>query len=405
MSAFAKAGTEGGGAVAARPGSSHAGAAAGDRVLAHFIHSPGGGGAEAMLRGLVAEMGGTTWQTHVIVMDGAAWPAEMQALRQSGAGVHDLGCQSFLRAETLRRLVRLLREIRPEVLQTWMHHADLIGGLCARLAGVRRVVWGIHCREIHAGPADSAAKLRLFRRLLAWTSRWLPARIVSCSAVALEDHARLLGYPRARMTWVPNGIDTARFRPDAQARVALRAELRVPAEAPLVGFLGRFHEMKDLPTWLRAAAVLQSRRPETHFWLCGGREHELGDCARAVLSLMPRRAQVHFTDFRPDPQRMYPALDVFSLSSRTEACPMTLMEALACGVPCAATDVGDCARLLEGCGAVVPAHDAEALAQAWAALLDGPPPAEELRAMAVRRFDIAAAARGYERVYEEVLAA
>ncbi len=372
-------------------------------VLAHLIYSPGGGGAEAMLRGLVRAMAGSGWQTHVIVMDGASWPVEMHELRSSGAQVHDLGCRSYLQRQTLVKLVQLLRSLRPQVLQTWMHHADLVGGFCARLAGLSRVVWGIHCREIHAGAGDSPAKLRLFRTLLGLSSHAVPSRIVSCSAVAMEDHVRLLGYPQAKMQWVPNGIDTSRFLPDSEARATVRAELRVPPETSLVGFLGRFHEMKDLPTWLRAAGLLQSRKPETHFWLCGGREQDLGDCARAALSVMPRRDQVHFSDFRPEPQRVYPALDVFSLSSRTEACPMTLMEALACGVPCAATDVGDCGRLLEGLGLVVPAHGAEALAQAWAALLESPPSADALRQAAVARFDIATAARGYLQVYEEVL--
>lgn len=84
---------------------------------------------------------------------------------------------------------------------------------------------------------------------------------------------------------------------------------------------------------------------------------------------------------------------------------MTLMEALACGVPCVTTDVGDCARLLGDSGRVVPAHDAEALARAWEEMLDHRPDAEALRRDAVGRFDIRTAARGYEKVYREVLAA
>lgn len=373
------------------------------QTLVHFIGAPGGGGAEAMLRNLVSAMDATRWRTVVIVMDGRAWPEDMKKLRSAGAEVHDLQATALLRKDTLTRLIRLLRQIRPDVVQTWMHHSDFVAGWCARLAGVKHIVWGIHCREIHRSPGDSDLKMAVFRKLIGLSSQVIPQRIISCSAAALEAHLPL-GYPRQAMTWVPNGIDTARFVLDAQARATLRQEWKVPAQAPLIGYIGRFHEMKNLATWLQAAAFLQARRPETHFLLCGGEEWELEECARAALSIMPIRSQVHFIPFRPDPQRVYPALDIFSLSSRTEACPMTIMEALSCGVACVTTDVGDCALLLEGVGRVVPVKDAESLAKAWEDTLAQPPSPETLRHHAVTRFDITVAAQGYAQVYQEVLA-
>lgn len=385
-------------------GASESTASTSIHTVAHFIASPGGGGAEAMLRNLVSAMDHSKWRTVVIVMDGRPWPDVVARLREAGVEVHDLEAAAFLKKDTLVKLVRLLRQIRPDLLQTWMHHADFVGGWCARLAGVRQVVWGIHCREIHANPGDSPLKMQVFRQLLGWSSRWVPARVISCSAAAMEDHVPL-GYPIQRMKWVPNGIDTSHFVPDVESRQAIRRELRVPDEAQLVGYIGRFHEMKDLATWLRAAALLQLRKPGVHFWLCGGDEMELNDCARAALSVMPHRHQIHFTPFRADPQRAYPALDLFSLSSRTEACPMTVMEALSCGVPCVTTDVGDCARLLEGVGLVASVRDPEALARAWEEVLAHPTAAQVLRAHATSRFDIAVAARGYETVYREVLEA
>jgi glycosyltransferase involved in cell wall biosynthesis len=374
------------------------------RTIVHFISSPGGGGAEAMLLNLVSAMDQKAWKTVVIVVDGRAWPESMTKLRETGAELHDLECTGFLRKMTLVKLLKLLRQIRPDVMQSWMHHADFVGGWCARLTGVRHVVWGIHCREIHRIPNESDLRAAIFRKLIGASSNIVPTRIISCSAAAMDDHLPL-GYPRTALVWVPNGIDTERFLPNDQAREWIRNELSIPAEAPLIGFIGRFHEMKDLSTWLRAAALLQFKKPETHFWLCGGVEHELGDCARAALSVMPMRTQIHFSPFRPDPERVYTALDIFSLSSRTEACPMTIMEALSCGVPCVTTDVGDCARLLKGVGRVVPARDPEALARAWEETLLDKPSAKKLRHHAQENFDISAAARGYENVYEEVLKA
>ena len=373
-----------------------------DHCVMHFIPSLGGGGAEAMLGNLVESMKSSPWRTIIVVLDGQAWPEAVQRLQACGAEVHDLESSAFLRPWTLLRLIRLMRRIKPDVVQTWMHHADFVGGWCARLAGVHHVIWGVHCREIHRNPGEGDAKAALFRKLIAWSATCVPTRIVSCSAAAMEDHAKL-GYPRRKLVWVPNGIDTKRFMPDAADRLSMRREFRLPTEAPVVGFMGRFHEMKDLSTWLRAAALLQARRPEVHFLLCGGGEFDLGDCARAALSVVPRRQQVHFAPFRADPENVYIALDVFSLSSRTEACPMTLMEALSCGVRCVATDVGDCARLLEGVGKVVPPRDPEALALAWEEMLfEKAPDRAALHKAAIERFDIAVAAGRYEAVYEEV---
>ncbi|TDU68082.1 glycosyltransferase involved in cell wall biosynthesis [Prosthecobacter fusiformis] len=372
------------------------------KTVVHFIAAPGGGGAEAMLGNLVAAMKGGMWRTEVILVDGRGWPEAVAKLEAAGAVVHDLEAEAFLRPATLLRLIRLLKKIKPDVVQTWMHHADFVGGWCARLAGVKSVVWGIHCREIHRNPGDSDLKMGVLRWMMGGSSRVVPTSIISCSEVAMTDHLKL-GYPKDAMKWVPNGIDTGRFIPDAGVRRAVRKELKVPEGATLVGFVGRFHEMKNLATWLRAAALLQARRPETHFWLCGGEEWDLDDCSRAALSVMPHRNQVHFTDFRAEPERVYPALDLFSLSSRTEACPMTVMEAMSCGVPCVTTDVGDCARLLEGVGKVVPVRNPEALERAWEEMLERPVSSALVRRYAVERFDIAVAARHYAKVYGEVL--
>jgi glycosyltransferase involved in cell wall biosynthesis len=176
----------------------------------------------------------------------------------------------------------------------------------------------------------------------------------------------------------------------------------------VIGYVGRFHEMKDLPTFLKAAALLQARVPEAHFVFCGGVEVEMTAEERELLAQLPRRDQVRFDSFRADPWRLYPALNVFSLSSRTEACPMTVIEAMSCGVPCVTTDVGDCSRLLEGVGQVVPLRDAAALAHAWEETLRLGPSAradiaQHSRQRVLERFTIAQAARQYAETYAELV--
>jgi glycosyltransferase involved in cell wall biosynthesis len=375
--------------------------------ILHFTYSTGGGGAESMLVNLVENTDTTRFRTVVVAVNARPWPEAAHRLHRAGARLYDLEGTAFLKRETLFKLRAAIHAERPDIMQTWMHHADFVGGWAARIAGVKKVLWGIHCREIHRNPEDSALKTAFFRLALRLSSKFIPTHVISCSAAAIEDHVKM-GYPRRKMRWIPNGIDAERFVPSASARAATRAELDLPEDAPVIGYAGRFHEMKDLATFFRAAAELQHRVPEAHFVFCGGSDVELGAEEREALTLIPNRSQVRFVAFRADPWRLYPALDIFSLSSRTEACPMTIMEAMACGVPCITTDVGDCDAMLDAVGATVPARDHAALAAAWDKVLqiDDATRAELARISRQRvleRFTVATAARQYEETWSQML--
>ncbi len=376
-------------------------------TILHFIFNLGGGGAEAMLMNLVESLDPAQFRSVVVAINAKPWPHHTKRLHEAGVVLHDLEGTAFLQRETLSKLRTALRLERPDIVQTWMHHADLVGGWAARLAGVRKVVWSIHCREIHRNPEDGGRKTSFFRRALALSSRFIPSRIISCSSAAIEDHVGI-GYPRSKMQWIPNGIEASRFVPDTDAALDSRAELKLPLVAPVIGYVGRFHEMKDLPTFLRAAAILQVRMPNVHFVFCGGLEVEFNAEEREAFALLPHRHQVRFDSFRADPWCLYPAFNIFSLSSRTEACPMTVIEAMSCGVPCVTTDVGDCARLLEGVGLVVPMRDPEALANAWEQTLRlgataRADSATRSRQRVLERFTITHAAQQYAETYAQLL--
>ena len=376
-------------------------------TVLHFISSIGGGGAEAMMMNLVETMHGGPWRTVVVAVDARPWPEQSQKMRELADAFYDLKSDAYLRKDTLRELHRIIREENPDIVQTWMHHADLIGGLTARIAGARHVVWSIHCREIHRNPGDSDLKMALLRGAMSVSSWFVPQRIISCSQAAIEDHSAR-GYPRSKMTWIPNGISTERFRPSSEAGAAVRRELGLPQDAPVIGYAGRFHEMKQLDVFFKAAALLQTRVPSAHFVLCGGTQDQLTPEASAAFASMTDASKVHFAPFRPDTERFYPALTLFTLSSRTEAFPMTLLEAMACGAPCAATDVGDCAAIIGDRSFVAPAGDASALADAWQRIVSLDDRARTalsatLRERVVNEFSIARTARRYAALYSQIL--
>lgn len=290
-----------------------------------------------------------------------------------------------LQPRPLGRLARRLAAQRPHVVHTWMYHADLLGGVFARLTGDARVVWGVHGS---IDPRLSKRSSRLTARACAATARWLPDRVVSCSERLAELHIEL-GYSRERMMVIPNGFDLSWFRPDAALRAQGRRWLGVGEAEPLVGIVARYHPQKDHATFVRAAAEIVRREPRAQLVMCGpgvdGANGELvGLLAQAGLS-----ERCRLTGPVEDTRAAFNALDVLvSSSAFGEGFPVVLGEAMASGVPCVTTDVGDSARIVGDTGGVVAPGDAHGLAREVVALLalDGAA-REEIRARARARIE------------------
>lgn len=349
-------------------------------------------------------------------MDRDQFPAEVFSLADIGETgtriVRDLRIPVFsLKSESsgttvsaAGRLLAHLRHGRPHIVQTWMYHANLMGGIAGRALG-KPVIWNIRRGSL----------VHLKRRTL-WVSHAcsavssaLPARIVCCSSDSLEQHAAA-GYARARMTVIPNGFDLLHFRPDPALRRSLRDELGIGPETPLVGLVARFDPAKDHATFLRSAALIHARYPDARFLLCGKDVNsgnmrltewihalELGDCC--LLS-----------GLRDDVPRILAGLDVLVSSSACEGFPNVLGEAMACGVPCVATDVGDSGLVIGTTGRLVPPGDPEALATACLELIEMSPHrrAELGRAARLRietHFGMRAVAAQYQKLYKEVFEA
>lgn len=373
----------------------------GNRVrVVHVINSFEFGGAEAMLCNLLLRADRDRFAVSVVslidtlsvagpVLD-AGIPLVTMGMR---AGVPD--------PRGVARLASHLRRVRPAVVQTWMDHSNLIGGLAARLAGPARVVWGVHHSDHVRGVAKRTTLMTV--AACAALSRRVPARVVFCSRHASTLYARR-GFAAAKLTVIPNGFDTAAFRPDPAARAAIRREIDVAPDAPLIGLAARFDPFKDHPTFLQAAARLVRVRPDARFLLCGTKVDAGNAELTGQIAALGLTAHCRLLGTRRDMPRVYAALDVAASSSISEAFPLTLGEAMACGVPAAATNVGDSALIVGPTGRIVPPRDPAALAAAWADLLALPRAArEQLGADARRRvvelFDLGSVTRQYESLY------
>jgi glycosyltransferase involved in cell wall biosynthesis len=285
-----------------------------------------------------------------------------------------------------------------------MYHADLLGGLAARLAGVPAIGWAIRNSGLDWGKTKLST--RVVTGACARLSRWVPDRILTCSEVARQVHVGY-GYAADKMVVVPNGFNLARFQPDAPARVAVRAELGVGNDTPLVGLIGRFDPHKNHAGFFEAAGCLHRRFPTVHFVLAGqGIDEENPELLRLMET-----AGVHqvtrLLGLRSDIPRLMAALDVLASSSSAEAFPNVLGEAMACGVPCAVTDAGDSAYIVGDTGRVVRFGDMQGLAEAMEELLTLPPAertalGECARTRVAEHFEMGQVVKRYEAFYEEL---
>lgn len=371
--------------------------------IVHLITALETGGAETMLAKLLASMDRSAFEPLVVSM---VPPGDLgERIRANGVEVVDLNMRRGLPSPwALRRFIALLRARRPQVVQTWLYHADLLGLAAVRsgfpLGGRPALAWNLRCAFMDFSQ---------YRRATAWTVRLcarlsgLPDAIAANSRSAVDRHIAL-GYSPRRFEVIPNGFDAEMFRPRPEARDALRRELGIPLDSPLVGMAARFDPMKDYRTFLRAAGLVAAHRADVHFVCCGsGITPENTSLIHAAKQARLGN-RLHLLGQRVDVASILAALDICVSSSQGESFPNVLGEALCCGVPCLATDVGDSASIVGRCGDVVRPGDADSLARAMLRLLELPAQERELlgeegRSRMIREYSMESVAERYARFY------
>jgi glycosyltransferase involved in cell wall biosynthesis len=307
----------------------------------------------------------------------------------------------------LARLVGLIRRFQPHIVQTYLYHADLLGYLAAKWAGVPQVLWNLRQSGMDFSKYRRTTGITV--RLCASLSRRVK-RILVNSHAGLKAHARL-GYDQARMQVVPNGFELTRFRPDPQSRLALRRELGLAPEARIVGMLARFDPQKDHENFLKAAQLLSERLPETYCLLAGnGLSPDNPALARLLAANRINSQHLRLLGERHDTPRLLAGLDVHvSSSAFGEGFANAIGEAMACGVPCVVTDVGDSALIVGDTGLVVPPRNPLDLSRALEEALVWPLAeracrGEAARARIERKFDIHRIVAELESLYLDLAA-
>ncbi|MBD2538444.1 glycosyltransferase [Coleofasciculus sp. FACHB-SPT36] len=303
------------------------------------------------------------------------------------------------------RLVSIVRELNPNLIQGWMYH----GNLAAQLAGIIApqpvpVLWNIRhsLHSLDSEKAGTAAIIKLLAKLSSY-----PAQILYNSKTSTIHHEEL-GYKAEKTRIIPNGFDTDLFTPSLQARNSLRTELGIADNIFLIGLMGRYHAVKDHATFLKATATLLETYSDIHFVLAGREISRDNKALQDIIETWGLTERIHLLGERSDMPQITAALDIASSSSYSEAFPNVIGEAMSCGVPCVVTDVGDSAWIVGDTGRVVPARDPQALAHAWKELIDlGSMDRETLghlaRTRIIEHFSLDSVVTQYEELYEIVL--
>jgi glycosyltransferase involved in cell wall biosynthesis len=326
-------------------------------LIFHLIVGLEVSGAELMLLRLVSAL---PKHKHIIISLTSIGPVGNRLI-DAGQTVYALDLRLLTFCHSLLKLWRLIRAYRPDVIQTWMYHSDLLGGILGRLAGVRNIVWNVRNTEI---PQGAWSLTGLIVRFCAIFSHFIPRVIICCAHAGLERHASL-GYCRDRMVVIPNGYETKNLQGALQSKSSVRAMYGISQTAFVVGIVGRFDRLKGFDVFIEAAGLMTERCPDDLVFIMLGRylDDKNTELSKLIVS-KGRQAHFKLMGEQRDVAQIMRTFDILCLASRAEGFPNVVAEAMLMKIPCVVTDVGDAALIVNKTGRVVPPCKPEALADA-----------------------------------------
>ena len=372
------------------------------RVL-HLITGLNTGGAEMALYRLLRTLNRQEFESYVVCLIS---PGEV------GKYIKDLEIQvTSLEMDPGRaslaglwQLIHILREFKPDILQTWMYHADFLGLIAGKLAGIPAIAWNIRGSEMNF--MNSQRISRLVAKACALLSGW-PQVVLVNSRAGLAAH-ETLGYHPRKWQFVPNGIDLTEFYPNLNAGADVRAEWNIPNGSDVIGMVARLDPQKGHQYLFQAAVQVVKEKPNTHFIFVGSGPQAFADELKNQADELGLGACIHWAGNRNDMPRVYNAFSInVSPSAYGEGFPNVIAEAMASGVPCIATKTGDAADLIADAGLIVPARDSQALAWAILQILNAPQENREGLGVKARQriesnFSLNKMAQAYTSIYKHL---
>ncbi|WP_394186297.1 glycosyltransferase [Pseudoalteromonas tetraodonis] len=316
--------------------------------MLHIIVGLGDGGAEATLFKLIMNSNNNIRHSVICFMDKGKYG---QRLEDAGVDVVYLNqLRGGFSLTAFYKLCKLIRVQAPSVIQTWMYHADVIGGIAAKITVRAPVFWGIRHTDLSRG--KNSRSTLIFAKIASYLSYIIPNKIIACAKASKLSHIKF-GYAN-RFEVINNGYDLNSFYPSKIERENLRRDLGIAHDELVFGLVARWHPQKDHETLLKAFSLLNSEGVKFKFILIGTGCDDTNLELVKLVDFYKLNNCSYLLGIRKDVRAIMNSLDIHILSSLGEGFPNVLAEAMACGVPCIATDVGDSAVIVGDLGWLLP---------------------------------------------------
>ncbi|MCX6081388.1 MAG: glycosyltransferase [Chloroflexi bacterium] len=373
------------------------------RIL-HIITSLDAGGAQWVLINILEQLKAKGVDQCLISMKPNGELA--QQVIDLGISLHEISFSPGTFIEATSRVNEIIASFQPQVIQSWMYHGDFLT-IFLRNPDHIPIIWGVHHSYEHFWRNRMKFFTKIIARINAACSHIIPNQIICCSHSAMKSHARI-GYAASKMIHIPNGIAAERFIPDPQARNILRQELGLAPQTRLVGYIARYHPQKDHALFFLSANLFLVKNKDVHFILVGEQVIADNPEIKRWMTLSKTPENFHFLGKRTDLPMITAALDLATLTSSGEAFPLTIIEAMACEIPCVATDVGDVKLMLGASGTIVPPQNPKALSEGWHHTLNKSADertalGKSLRERVIKDFTNQAMAEQYLQVYIQII--
>ena len=316
-------------------------------LMVHVITNFAGvGGAEMMLARLIQQ---TEHDYQHVVIALMKTSEVYQSTLERCESYYALGWNGINTLSTIQKLRKLLKQLQPQTVQCWMYHANALTSLSViGLAKKPKVVWGIH--HSLASPKDESISTKIALGISKILSQQ-PSAIIYCAHSSMQQH-QAFGFKNGNSQVIANGVFLDKFQPNAQLH-----------QPTVIGFAGRYHTAKGYPYLFETMGLLKDQ--DIIFKIAGSGASLENPEVKALFDQYQLDSQkVHLLDQISDMPAFYQSIDAFLMTSITEGFPNVLVEAMASGLPCISTDVGDAKYIVQDLGAIVPPRNAHALAEA-----------------------------------------